>query len=394
MKVISLRRRVMAVSIASMAVLVIVMMAVTTAILHRQLDRDFRGGWFGGAAVENGGRHGNGGWSNADAASDRVIERLVGTELLAGGLVIGIVALTVGYVTRRTLAPLDDVVSAAEHIAAGERSVRLHPDRSDTDLGRLATSFDKMVDSLDQQVARAEQSEATMRQFLADASHELRNPTAAIGASAERLIHGRNDQEERERLALSVVRESQRLSRLVDDLLDTARLDDPMNAPRYEPLDFLALVSGEQQRAAAKDHGQHRNRLSVEVDSLWVEGSPDSLRRVITNLLDNAMRHGPIDSEVTVTVSATDHWAIVDCVNDGPPIAVEDRERVFERFTRLDDARARSDGGAGLGLAISRAVARAHRGDLVCGDPPEGRGAAFRLYLPRVSDEGYLLLSP
>ena len=306
----------------------------------------------------------------------RVIAGLVFVEFVVSGVLIAAVALTFRLVARRALAPLDEMAAAARRIAAGERRLRLQPSRVDTDLGGLATSFDTMVDSLDGAVHRAERSEATMRQFLADASHELRNPAAAIGATAERLIHGHHDQAEREALALDVVRESHRLGRLVDDLLDVARLEGPVDRAR-EPIDLVALLAEEVRRgdrAASRVGATVRLAATPTVAVPPVTGDRAALARTVTNLLDNAVHHAPAGSAVEVGLRV-----------DGPRVIVEDRERIFDRFVRLDEARARDEGGSGLGLSISRAIARSHGGDVRCVDPVSGHGATFELFLPFVN---------
>ncbi|MFN8051798.1 MAG: HAMP domain-containing sensor histidine kinase [Acidimicrobiales bacterium] len=315
-----------------------------------------------------------------------VIARLVGIEILVSGVVVALVACGVNLFAKRALRPLDEMSAVAGAIAAGERDTRVHPDRADTDLGAMAASFDVMVDSLADAVSRAEHSESTMRQFLADASHELRNPTAAIGASAERLVQGAPDRDEREALAVDVVRESRRLGRLVGDLLDLSRLDAGQTDETVSDFDLVELARSEiarTERADAAPEPSVRIRITAPATSaLAVRGRRHDIGRAIANVLENARRHAPAGSAIDVTIAESGGWALLAVTNDGQPIPPADRELVFERFARLDDARARRDGGTGLGLTISRAIARAGGGDLRCVEPAAGRGATFELWLP------------
>lgn len=296
-------------------------------------------------------------------------------------IVLGLAALAVAGVvmlltTRVALAPLDAMTALARSITSGDRGRRLAPTRSDTELGRTAAAFDAMLDELEGAEAAARASEARTRRFVADAAHELRTPIAGVQAVAEVTLAPDMPPEERERLHLLLLRESRRAGRLVDDLLVLARLDAGIEL-RREPVDLLELARTEAERARIVAPDQ---RVEVHGEPVPVPGDPSRLAQVLGNLLDNARRHaGP--GTVTVTVSAG-HPATVLVADDGPGVPAADRERIFDRLVRLDEARG-DDGGAGLGLAIARGIARAHGGDLRCVDPPSGRGAAFELSLRR-----------
>jgi two-component system, OmpR family, sensor kinase len=276
--------------------------------------------------------------------------------------------------TRVALAPLDAMTALARSITSGDRGRRLAPTRTDTELGRTAAAFDAMLDELEGAEATARASEARTRRFVADAAHELRTPIAGVQAVAEAAIAPGMGSEERERLHLLLLRESRRAGRLVDDLLVLARLDAGLEL-RRELVDLLELARAEAERAQLVAPDQ---QVEVRGEPVTVPGDASRLAQVLGNLLDNARRHaGP--GSVTITVSGGDPATVL-VTDEGPGVLPADRERIFDRLVRLDEARG-DEGGAGLGLAIARGIARAHGGDLRCVDPPSGRGAAFELLL-------------
>jgi two-component system, OmpR family, sensor kinase len=294
---------------------------------------------------------------------------------LAALAVAGIVML---LTTRVALAPLDTMTALARSITSGDRGRRLAPTRTHTELGRTAAAFDAMLDELEGAEAAARASEARTRRFVADAAHELRTPIAGVQAVAEVTLAPGMDPEERERLHLLLLRESRRAGRLVDDLLVLARLDAGLEL-RHEPVDLLELARTEAERAQLVAPDQ---QVEVRGEPVVTGGDASRLAQVLGNLLDNARRHaGP--GAVTVTVSGGDRATVL-VTDDGQGVPPADRERIFDRLVRLDEARG-EDGGAGLGLAIARGIARAHGGDLRCVDPPSGRGAAFELSLRRAA---------
>ncbi len=286
----------------------------------------------------------------------------------AAALVLTALVLMVGM--RLALAPLDALTRLAKAIAGGRRGGRLRPSRPDTELGRAATAFDDMLDAL-------EAAEERTRRFVADAAHELRTPIAGVRAAAEAVLAlGPDaDPEQRDRLQVLMVRESERAGRLVEDLLELARLDAGL-VPARDAVDLAALV-----RAQADRVRLLTPELTVAVHGdaqVWVTGDADRLTQVIGNLTDNARHamHGRGTLTLT-TVRAGDH-ARLTVTDTGPGVPAADRERIFDRLVRLDTAR--QSGGAGLGLPIARGIARAHGGDLRCLE--HHGGAGFELVLP------------
>ena len=301
--------------------------------------------------------------SASDGDIDHTLAQLRTVELAAGAGVLVVTGLLLTRVVSGALAPLARMSTVAGRIAAGNRGERLRPDIPGTDLGRTAVAFDRMVDAL-------EASELRMRAFLADASHDLRTPIAGVIATADALLRDDPDRAERERRLVAMVREAHRAGRLVDDLLLMTRLDgaDPAAELRRQPVDLAVL---------AEDVVATQRLLGADIEAVTepasVEGDPEQLTRVLTNLADNARRAG---RRVLITVRRDGGQATVEVTDDGPGIQPADRDRVFERFVRLEAGPGRN----GLGLPIARAVARAHGGELTCEDAPAG--ARFVLRMP------------
>jgi signal transduction histidine kinase len=245
------------------------------------------------------------------------------------------------------------------------------PSRTDTELGSLAAAFDRMLDSLETAIEEARASDAATRRFLADASHELRNPIAALQASVETLLREQPQRPERDRLEAAVARHSERLGRLINDLLSLARLE---AHPTRSPVDLATVARQlvEDARGRAPDAAI---TLSA-TDDTTVRGDPDALERVLRNLIDNALAAIPPNGRIDVRLRRLNGYLEARVADDGPGVAEDQRERIFERFVRLDPAKP----GHGLGLAIARRVAQQHHGDLTCDLTPAG--ASFTLHLP------------
>ncbi|MDD7940255.1 ATP-binding protein [Actinomycetospora lutea] len=319
------------------------------------------------------------------AESDVVLARLRVVMVGVGAIGLGVVAVALLAVVRVALRPLDDMTTLANDIAAGDRGRRLHPERTDTELGRTAAAFDGMLDALETAQVRAEDaaaearsSEVRTRRFLSDAAHELRTPVTGVQTLAESLVrHPDADLARRERIATTLVRETRRAGALVADMLELARIEDGAPLERRE-VDLAELAAAEAERTALL-----APTLTVQVTGppTRVSADPSRIAQILANLLENARRHGPADGTVRLEIGPDGGWGVLDVVDEGPGIPPQDRERVFDRLVRLDDARTRDVGGAGLGLPIARALARAHGGDLrVVGDD---QGARLRLTLPR-----------
>lgn len=311
--------------------------------------------------------------STSEAYVDGAVNRLIVIELVAAGAVLAAAAVLTLVASRSALRPLRHVAAVAQRIAAGDRRERLRPRRPGTELGQMAASFDAMVDSLEEAVAQATRSEAAMRRFLADASHELRTPIAALQSTIETLLREQPPRPRRDELEAEAARGTRRLGRLVDDLLNLARLE--ANEPlRSEPVDLVEV--GESLVAEAR--ARTPARISIAHDGpAVVIGDPDALARALHNLLDNAVRAGGDAGSVRLELQRSAARVRATVSDDGPGVPPDARERIFQGFVRLDGG---SGAGTGLGLAITRAIAHQHHGSVTCEDCDAG--ARFTLELP------------
>ena len=295
--------------------------------------------------------------------------RLVAGLLTVGlPLVLGFVALTTWLVVGWALAPVDRMRAQVDAIGARELDRRVEAPRGQDEIARLARTLNRLL-------ARLEASAARQRQFVADTSHELRSPIASIREQAEVAL-GHPEAMGIEAMAASVHADALRLQALVEDLLLLARADEQTLELRSLPVDLDDLVLEEARRA--------KSELGLRVDvsavsAARVMGDAAGLQRVVRNLLDNAVRSAT--ARVDVSLAAADGVARMRVDDDGPGIPEADRERVFERFVRLDEARTRESGGVGLGLAIVAELVREHGGSVVATTAAIG-GARFEVTLP------------
>lgn len=300
------------------------------------------------------------------------------TEVVTGLLAVGLplVLLVVGVVAwllvGRSLAPVEGIRREVEEISGTELHRRVPASRGTDELARLAATMNEML-------ARLEGAHVRQRQLVADTSHELRSPIASIRQHAEVAV-SHPERTTTSELAETVLAESLRLARMVDDLLLLARADEQTLAldRRALDLDDLALEAA---RALRRDTGLEVDATAVSGGR--VRGDRDGLRRVIANLAENAARHARGRVALSVVEEGGDVRLTVE--DDGPGIAPADRDRVFERFVRLDEARARDAGGSGLGLAIVAELVAAHGGTVVIGHSPLG-GTRVDVRLARAAD--------
>ncbi|GHE97151.1 two-component sensor histidine kinase [Streptomyces werraensis] len=299
------------------------------------------------------------------AAEHSAVGTALTAMLIGFPLLLGVVAGVTWLVTGRALRPVEGIRREMAAITASEDLRRRVPEPATHDeVARLARTTNATLAALETSVER-------QRRFVADASHELRSPIASLRTQLEvAAAHP-------ELLDLDgAVEDTVRLQNLAADLLLLARLD-AGERPAGTRVDLAAL---------AREEAAERRRVTVEAEPVEVSGSRGQLGRVLANLLDNAERHAR--ERITVTVRREGGEAVVGVADDGEGVAEADRERIFERFVRLDAARSRDDGGAGLGLAIARDVAVRHGGTLTAGAAPAG-GALFELRLPLAgSDRG------
>ncbi|MGW4836117.1 ATP-binding protein [Streptomyces globisporus] len=300
------------------------------------------------------------------AAEQEAVGTVRGAMLTGLPVLLVVVAGVTWLVTRRALRPVEGIRREMAAITASEDLARRVPEPDSRDeIAALARTTNETLTVLEASVER-------QRRFVADASHELRSPIASLRTQLEVA------EAHPELLDLpGAVADTVRLQVLAADLLLLARLD-AGEKPGGGTVELGALV-----REEVSQRTGDRIAVAVEVPeggAFEVNGSRGQLSRVIGNLLDNAQRHA--DGSVAVSVAADGRGVRVEVRDDGAGVPEDERERIFERFVRLDDARSRDDGGAGLGLAIARDVAARHGGTLTVHRADEG-GAAFRLWLPR-----------
>ena len=292
------------------------------------------------------------------------------TRLLVFGVpvLVLLVAALSWALAGRALAPVERLRRTAADITTAGSGRRLPEVSGRDEVAGLATTLNEMLERLDA-------SSRSQRQFVADASHELRSPVATIRTLLEVDARAPSDPDD---LRADLLAETARLERLVTALLALARRDatDPQVRPQLdEPVRMRDLVTEEAARSR-----QHPVGLELHGDPV-VGGDHRALAVLLTNLLDNADRYATSDVVVTLDVDASGTLARLTVVDDGPGIGLEDRERVFDRFVRLDEARTRDAGGAGLGLAIARTTAEDHGGTLRCVEPDIARGPGARMEL-------------
>jgi heavy metal sensor kinase len=289
---------------------------------------------------------------------------------LALALTVGVTWLLVGA----TLRPVDAMRSEADAISASELGRRLPvPDTRD-EVARLGETLNEML-------GRLERAHERERRFVDDASHELRTPLSNLKAELDLALRRSRTAEELERALRSASEETDRLARLADDLLVLARADRGRLPVRREPVEIARLVAGsvEAFAAAATDRG-----VEIEVlvsDALTAEVDELRMRQALGNLLENALRHTPSGGRVTIEAGRRDGALRIEVRDTGEGFPSGSLPGVFEAFARPDPSRTRSEGGAGLGLAIVRAVAEAHGGTVEAENASSG-GAAVVLTIP------------
>ncbi|MFE7530553.1 ATP-binding protein [Kitasatospora sp. NPDC057542] len=313
-------------------------------------------------------------------ASLRTVDAAEDLTTAALAALSAVLLLTVGALTWRStgraLRPVEAI--RAEVASIGDRDLdrRVPEPRSDDEIARLAGTMNAMLE-------RLEAAGVRQRRFIADASHELRSPLTVLRTQLE-VARAHPDPDVRNDLVAGALEETERLQALATDLLLLARLDATGHDWPHEPVDLTELV-----RATVAARGTEPHPVTVHTPGpVIIHGNPQWLRRLLTNLLDNAQRHArhhiTVRLDLDPDLDKAAGRALLDVANDGPPIEPADQEKVFERFARLDDARSRDDGGAGLGLPIARDIAAVHGGTLTVPDTPGT--ATFRTSLPLPGD--------
>jgi signal transduction histidine kinase len=291
------------------------------------------------------------------------------TRLLIIGLplLVAVVAFTTWFAVGRALAPVEAIRREVDEISAAQLHRRVPQPKADDEIARLAATMNRML-------GRLEDARNSQRRFVSDASHELRSPITTIRQHAEvALAHP--DRVTAAELAEVVLAEQQRMQRLVEDLLLLARADEHVPLARAAvDLDDLAFEEGHRLRSTTSKWVD-----TSGVTAAQMQGDADALRRAFRNLIQNAVQHAVGRVDIVLVERGREVVLIVD--DDGPGIPEAERDRVLQRFVRLDEARSREDGGSGLGFSIVDEVVRAHSGSMSIDQSPLG-GARITVTLP------------
>ncbi len=320
---------------------------------------------------------------------EETVDQLITVQVVVFALALAALVLFGRRMLRRGLKPLSDMAHTAHGIAShdlSESAARL-PLRADgrdggPEVAELRTAFNTMLEHIDDSLAVRAEAELRLRRFVADASHELRTPLMSVRGYADLFQYAAaNEPAERDRHLARLRAEAARMGVLLDDLLLLARLDAAeVETPlRTTDTDLVELV---QQAADAfrASHPGHPLAVTTGAGPLRLRVDPQRIRQVLDNLLTNAAVHTPAGTPVSVEVTADGDTALVRVADAGPGIPAEDRERVFDRFYRVDKARSRDRGGSGLGLSVARSLARAHGGGIDVSSAPGS--TVFMLRLP------------
>jgi signal transduction histidine kinase len=296
-------------------------------------------------------------------ASTKTVLSLLGVGI---PLILVVMAAAAFVFAGRSLRPVEAIRRTVASINDRDLSERVAVPLADDAVSRLAVTMNAMLE-------RLEVAQRAQRQFVADASHELRSPIATLAATAEISLAHPDDADVRD-FPSAVLEESRRLERLVRDMLMLARADERGLHPVGDDVDLDDIVDAERHRISAISSLQ----VIAKVSPARVTGDLHQLRQAVRNLVDNAVQHARTRVEFTVTRQADQ--AVLEVFDDGPGIAPANRARIFDRFVRLEESRDRASGGTGLGLAIVREIVAAHHGTVGVVDDPNG--TRFRLTLP------------
>jgi len=298
--------------------------------------------------------------------------------LIAGLPVVAGIAVGGGYfLIKRALTPVDKIAASAERIGSHNLSERLPIANTGDELERLSITLNHMIQRLEEAFQHS-------RRFMADASHELRTPLTVLRGELESVVQEpRLEPEVRERVG-SALEELERLVNIVEGLFAISRLDAGEAQAEIVKFDLGKLAASTTDQMSLLGEDKNITIACAAANDVWVEGDRARMKQVIVNLLDNAIKYTQQGGEVGLKVGARDSKAILEVTDTGMGIPKESLPRVFERFYRVDEARSRELGGAGLGLSIVKSICAAHHGRVEAASTP-GEGSIFRVELPLTS---------
>jgi heavy metal sensor kinase len=278
---------------------------------------------------------------------------------------------------RRALKPVDRMAETARRISAEHLTGRLEETGAGDELDKLARTLNEMLGRLDAAFKE-------MRQFTADASHELQTPLTILKGEMEVGLRSLRSPEEYQRILKSALEETDRIAHLVEGLLLLARADAGVLRMDRHPVDLGQLIEEISGQTRILAEARSVNLHLGPVKPVSAEGDHAHLRRLLLNLVDNGIKYTPPGGHVTISLQSEGGWASIRVEDTGIGIPPEDQARIFQRFYRSAGARLRGEGGAGLGLCIARSIAEAHGGRIELESAP-GQGSAFTVFLPTQS---------
>ncbi len=275
---------------------------------------------------------------------------------------------------RRALRPVDKMTQAAQRISGEHLSKRLQESGNGDELDRLARTLNDMLGRLDEAIHQ-------MRQFSADASHELQTPLTILRGEMEVALLQPRSPEEYQSVLLSGLEEIDRINHLVSGLLLLARADAGVLRLDLQDVELNALADDICSQVNTIATQRSINLHSGDVSAVTVWGDPEHLRRLVLNLVDNAIKYTPEGGSVMLTLKASESWAILEVTDSGIGLATDEQKKIFNRFHRASEARSSDGRGVGLGLSIALSIAEAHGGRIDVASIPN-RGSTFSVYLP------------
>ena len=314
-------------------------------------------------------------WSSL--ASEEQANHAIETSLfILYPLLLLLVGILVWVMTGRALEPVEKIRAEVEGISGANLHSRVYVPPTRDEIAKLASTMNEMLD-------RLETSSERMREFVSDASHELKSPIASIRAELEvSLLHP--EATEMPAALMAALDEAGRMQRIVEDLLTLAKIDEKVIHPKFENVDIDEIVAAEARRIRLQ---QGKAIDASNVGAARIVADSDQIFRVVRNLLENAARHAK--SKVSVSLRVVDSMVELRICDDGPGIPAEMKDKIFERFHRVDEDRSRNSGGSGLGLAIVASLVKLHNGTVgVSAEPSRLGGAEFIVRLP--ADPAYL----
>ena len=298
-----------------------------------------------------------------------------------GVLLLFLSGLAIWLTITSALRPLKEVERTAEAVKSGKFSSRLVQHHGKTEIGRINRALNSMLDSIESAVRGKDKTLSQMRRFVSDASHELRTPLVTVRGYAELYRMGaiKSKQDLTEAMG-RIESEAIRMSGLVESLLTLTRMDELENMKK-KPSDLIDLAQASVKDASVA-HQEISFRVSTEMKTCILEIDGDRIKQVLTNLLANASRFAPKSSEVTVEIKDLGESIRVSVIDRGEGVPESLREKIFDRFYRIDNSRNRETGGSGLGLAIAKSIIDAHGGKIWVDQTPGG-GATFSFELSK-----------